>query len=141
LQASAAVAALLADLQRREALLVRVRGALPQPVADHCVQATLENGHLTLVVDSPVWVDRLRLLAPQLCNDLAPELAETIQDFRVRAQPTLQLRVESQVARWYRGSASPNAVRSVEAAAAALGNSPLAHSLRRLDNTLERRDG
>lgn len=148
LQASAAISALLADLQRQEALLERVRAALPDPMAGHCVQATLEDGHLTLVVDSPVWVDRLRFLAPQLSVKLSGRLstdpdppadeADAIRDCRVRAQPALQLGAARPAPRWYRGGASPDAVRSVESAAAALGTSPLADSLRRLAKTLER---
>jgi hypothetical protein len=146
LQASAAISALLADLQRREALLESVRAVLPDPMAGHCVQATLEDGHLTLVVDSPVWVDRLRFLAPQLSVKLSGRLstdspadeADAIRDCRVRAQPALQLGTSRPAPRWYRGGASPDAVRSVESAAAALGTSPLADSLHRLAKTLER---
>ncbi len=145
LRASAAVGALLQDLQRREALLRQVQRALPEALARHCIHASLDEGNLSLVVDSPVWVDRLRFLVPQLIANLDPRLAaglaerstDPIQGWRVRARPLPRLDIDEVEPRWYRGSTGPEAISAVESAAAALGTTPLADSLRRLAKTLQ----
>ncbi len=141
LQGSDAVAALLLELRRREALLERVRSLLPASVARHCTQATLEEGQLTLSCDSPAWVDRLRFLSPQFLPALA-EQGEPVETCRVRALP---MSVASRPAADQSpapGSGTPVAatgagsVLALEQTAAALGDTPLAASLRRLAGSL-----
>jgi hypothetical protein len=139
LHASEAVSALLAEVQRRDALLERVRTLLPESIARHCTQATIEDGCLTLIVDSPAWVDRLRFLSPQFLPALARD-ADAVQDCRVRVQPAVVPR-----AGWHaatgglgRSGVGSNAIQAVEQAAEALGDSGLAISLRRLAATLRR---
>jgi hypothetical protein len=71
LRASTAAAALLEEIERREQLLGQVRQKLPDALAQHCCQAALDAGELTLFVDSSVWVDRFRFLGSDLITDLA----------------------------------------------------------------------
>ena len=138
LKGSDAVSALLLELQRREALLGRVRSLLPASVARHCTQATVEDGRLTLICDSPAWVDRLRFLSPQFLVALA-EAGVEVQDCRVRAQPALPASY-GVVERHILPRPGTGAVRAVEQTAAAMGDTPLAASLRRLAGTLSRSD-
>ena len=143
LQGSDAVAALLLELQRREALLERVRSLLPASIAPHCTQATLEHGQLTLSCDSPTWVDRLRFLSPQFLPALA-EQGEPVATCRVRAQPLSGARQEAAQQSPTLGSGDrgnvtatkSGAITALEDTAAALGDTPLAASLRRLAGSL-----
>lgn len=143
LQGSDAVAALLLELRRREALLERVRSLLPASIARHCTQATLEDGQLTLSCDSPTWVDRLRFLSPQFLPTLA-EQGEPVATCRVRAQPISGAIQDAAQQSPPFESANPGnatgaqsgAVRALEDTAAALGDTPLAASLRRLAGSL-----
>lgn len=86
LRASKPVAALLDEIEQREQLLSEIRGHLPVSMARHCHQASLRAGELTLFVDSPVWVDRLRFL----CSELIASLVATgieVETCRVRVLP------------------------------------------------------
>ncbi|WP_295543539.1 DUF721 domain-containing protein [uncultured Thiohalocapsa sp.] len=138
LQGSDAVVALLAEIERRDALLAHVRSLLPATVARHCTQATLDEGQLTLICDSPAWVDRLRFLSPQFLPALAAR-GRAVTACRVRVQP--QVVAAPAVARAHAAGDSPRAVnpdaaRVVEQYASVLGDSPLAASLCRLAATL-----
>ncbi len=59
------------SLRWRQALLARVRKALPSPLDSHCVAAGLSGDRLVLFADSPVWGSRLRFLAPSLVAALS----------------------------------------------------------------------
>ncbi|MBK5930922.1 DciA family protein [Halochromatium salexigens] len=90
LRASKPVAALLDEIERRERLLYEIRGHLPADSAMHCRQASLLAGELTLFVDSPVWVDRVRFLCSELIASLAPAGIE-VETCRVRVSPQVAL--------------------------------------------------
>lgn len=140
LQGSDAAAALLAEIERRDALLSRVRALLPACVARHCTQASIDEGLLTLVCDSPAWVDRLRFLSPQFLPALAAS-GEAVTECRVRAQPTpalVALEAGPCAESLPAARATPKAAQTMEHTAAALGDTPLAGSLRRLAETLRR---
>lgn len=91
LRASQPIAALLDEIERREQLLCAIRQGLPAELAKHCCQAALSAGELTLFVDSPVWVDRLRFLCPKLIgSDLISGLASLdteVKACKVRVLP------------------------------------------------------
>jgi len=57
-------------LARRNALLQRVRQALPDEVAHHCVAAEIEDHALRLLADSAGWATRLRYFARDLVRRL-----------------------------------------------------------------------
>lgn len=60
-------------LERRDrelALLGLVLNRLPDPLRAHCRDATLAEGILTLVLDSPAWVTRARFLIEDLTRSL-----------------------------------------------------------------------
>lgn len=86
LRASQPIAALLDEVERREQLLSEIRTHLPADIARHCHQASLLAGELTLCVDSPVWVDRVRFLCSELIASLAPAGIE-VETYRVRVLP------------------------------------------------------
>lgn len=133
LRRSDAAAALLLELQRREELLARVRSLLPANLARHCMQATIEDGRLTLICDAPAWVDRLRLISPQFLAALVADGAD-VRGCRVRAQPVAHRAAPRPGGPLPRpGSA---AVQAVEQTAGAIGHNDLAASLRRLAGTL-----
>jgi hypothetical protein len=129
---------LLLEIQRREALLARIRTLLPASVAGHCTQAAIEEGLLTLICDSPAWVDRLRFLSPQLMSALVAA-GDRVRDCRVRARPAAAGPYRP-AARRAPAAPGGGAVQAVEQSAAALGDTPLANSLRRLAATLRGAD-
>ena len=130
---SDAVAALLAEIRKRDDLLARVRRRLPPAIEGHCRQATLQAERLTLFVDSPVWVDRLRFLSPQLIEDLGQD-GIPVAACRVRVAPDATARPE--VAAAAPAAASPSAVKSLERAADCISDTGLSDSLRRLARSL-----
>ena len=69
---SNALEQLVSSARHNDQLLVSVRSRLPDPLGDHCVGALLSNQNLTLFVDSPTWTTRLRFLAEELKQQLAP---------------------------------------------------------------------
>ena len=75
--------------QINEHLLLLVRTRLPDPLCNHCVGAVLFNQHLTLFVDSPSWITRLRFLQESLKQDLAPA-GISFQQMRVKAYHALR---------------------------------------------------
>jgi len=84
LRASQPIAALLDEIERREQLLSAIRQRLPADLAKHCCQASLSAGELSLFVDSPVWVDRLRFLCPEFIgSDLISGLASLDTEVKV----------------------------------------------------------
>jgi hypothetical protein len=64
--------ALQKQCSKFDELLTMVRTRLPDPLCDHCISATLEANQLTLYVDSPAWLHRLRFMQGTLDRDLAP---------------------------------------------------------------------
>ncbi len=77
--------------RQQQRLLDQVRSLLPQPLAEHCLHARIQDRRLILHVDSPAWHSRLRFLAPQLLHglrNLAPHLEQVVP--RVLPPHTLQ---------------------------------------------------
>lgn len=136
LRKSEPIAALLSEIERRECLLFSVRRLLPAPLAGHCRQATIEGGQLRLLVDSPVWVDRLRLIAPELIDALRANGGANgieIETCRVRAAPEVDLTSNCDQAGATRRAFNPTlAVGCLQQAAASVGHAALAQALRRL---------
>jgi hypothetical protein len=133
---SDAVAALLEEIRRRNDLLARIRRRLPPVIEGHCRQATLQAERLTLFVDSPLWVDRLRFVSPQLVKDLGDDGIQ-VAECRVRVAPEGMPRI--QPASSVPAGASPGAVMQLERAADCIANPALAESLRRLARSLASR--
>jgi hypothetical protein len=136
LRGSDAVAALLSELQRRDELLQRVRDAIPEAFRPHCKQASLRDGLLHLSVDSPVWVSRLKFLAPQLVDDLRT-VDLPVDDYRVRALP--ETATAPAVGRNTATFSPPFAADHLTQAADAIADRELADSLRRLADSLSKR--
>lgn len=134
LRRSDPVAALLDAIERRERLLSTVHAALPAALARHCRQAALDQDRLTLIVDSPAWVDRLRFLSPQVVDALTT-LGVPVRDCQVRVVPGHRPADEEPAAG--SGHRSAVATQCLEQAATGLGDGPLAASLRRLAHTLD----
>lgn len=86
LGASETPGTLLVRLDRQRQLLQAVRARLLPPLDAHCLYATLEEGKLTLITDSPAWASRLRFQAPELTAYLASTQGE-IEACQVRVQP------------------------------------------------------
>ena len=80
------IARYLTAIERDARLLREIRSALPQPLDEHCLHASLDAGALTLLTDSPVWSSRLRFFVPDLERALAPRHG-SIASCRVRIQP------------------------------------------------------
>jgi hypothetical protein len=57
-------------LAAHDALLRRVRAALPDEVAPHCVAAASDGNALRLLADSGAWATRLRYLGRDLLRQL-----------------------------------------------------------------------
>ncbi|TVQ86127.1 MAG: DUF721 domain-containing protein [Chromatiaceae bacterium] len=135
LRKNEAIAALLIEIEQREALLSTIRAALPAPLAGHCQQAAVAAGRLTLIVDSPVWVDRLRFIAPQLIDAVRRTGAE-VATCRVRAVPLVGPPNASGRADEAGHSFTPTlAATCLRQAAADVGDSALGQALRRLATT------
>ena len=80
------LARLLDRAEKIAGLTGLVRDALPEPVADHVVAASLRDGCLTVLADSPVWAARLRFVDPAL--------GERLKEFGVSAE-RIQIRVRA----------------------------------------------
>jgi hypothetical protein len=150
---SAAASALLAELERRERLLTWLRSKLPEPLARHCRQAALERETLVIVVDSPVWVARLRFAAQEFLAEFpagvpdgqGPESATTgaprpVTRCQVKAlPPDPRVSSRTKIATRTGARANGDAAKSVAAVAASVRSRDLADSLHRLAKTLEGR--
>lgn len=55
-----------AHAQETPDVLERVRALLPAAVAEHCLEARLNQDTLTLFLDSPAWTTRVRFLADEM---------------------------------------------------------------------------
>ena len=82
------VAALVAHVQRLQAINVLLPTCLPGELAAHVRTAGWREDRLVLQADSAAWVTRLRFLAPQLlrCLQQHPPLA-TVQHLELRVAP------------------------------------------------------
>ena len=122
--------ALLALIDRRHQLLQAIRARLSPPLDAHCLCATLEEGKLTLVTDSPAWASSLRFQAPELTAELVSTHGE-IEACRVRVQPLAVARRALDVER-PRARISPATVSLLRQAAEAQGDTELGRALCRL---------
>lgn len=137
-----AAAALLKSIQEKAALLQQVRAFLPSDIQPHCKQASIQDGVLTLSVDSPAWSSRLRLQTPALIGaieavrpeaPLAPE-ALLIRKLRIRVLPVPPAPADHD--RETVRPASPAAAQLLKQAAEDVANHELARSLTNLAITL-----
>jgi hypothetical protein len=78
----------LAERQaRQEVLQPGWRRAVSPELARHCSPLTLEQGRLTVQVDSPVWAHRLRTEGGSLLPRLQAEMTERVSELAVRVVP------------------------------------------------------
>jgi hypothetical protein len=78
---------------RELALLGMVLSRLPDPLRAHCRDATLAEGVLTLVLDSPAWVTRARFLIEDLTRSLRREgVVKIATQVRIRAEGDAEMR-------------------------------------------------
>ena len=80
------IAAYLDTIERNASLLRDIRRALPAPLDEHCLHASLDAGVLTLVTDSPAWASRLRFFAPELERN-PDSHSSPVVSCRIRIQP------------------------------------------------------
>jgi hypothetical protein len=79
------LAKLLHRAEKIAGLTGLVRDALPEPVAAHVVAASLRDGCLTVLADSPVWAARLRYVDPGLGKRLE-EFGVTAERIKIRVR-------------------------------------------------------
>ena len=80
------IAGYIAAMERHRLLLQEIRRALPVPLNEHCLHASVDAGVLTLTTDSPVWSSRLRFFAPELERRIDHRYGP-ISSCRIRVQP------------------------------------------------------
>jgi hypothetical protein len=122
--------ALLTLIDGQRQLLQTIRARLTPPLDAHCLYATLEEGKLTLVTDSPAWASRLRFQAPELTANLGSIQGE-IAACQVRVQPLAVARRAPDVAR-PRARISPATASLLRQAGEAQGDTELGRALCRL---------
>lgn len=66
LRDSEGTAPLLVLIDQQRQILRAVHDKLTPPLDNHCLHASLDEGKLTLVTDSPAWASRLRFFCPRL---------------------------------------------------------------------------
>ena len=124
------IAGYITAIERNAQLLRKIRSALPPPLDDHCLHASLEAGVLTLLTDSPVWSSRLRFFAPELVRHLAGS-GDTIAACRVRVRPLALVRSTAPKA-IRKNRLSARTVQHLIEAAAGIQDAKIAAALRRL---------
>jgi hypothetical protein len=123
------IAGYLQAIERNAQLLREIRSILPQPLDAHCLHASLEDGILLLLTDSPVWSSRLRFFTPELTHNLsAPHGA--IADCRIRVQPSSASSATS--VQSTKAKLTPKTARHLLDAASEIRDAQLAAALRRL---------
>ena len=82
------LSALLGQLQHLRRLTALLRGALPEPLASHCLAANLDGETLVVGCDSAVWATKLRYQVPAVLARLRnhPDVPALAQ-IRIRVQP------------------------------------------------------
>ena len=130
LRDSEGTAPLLVLIDQQRQILRAVHDKLTPPLDNHCLHASLDEGKLTLVTDSPAWASRLRFFAPDLISALGLGLGR-IEECRIRVQPPRSmgqgLGGEMKAPRL-----SPATTRLLLDAADAQGETNLGRALRRL---------
>jgi hypothetical protein len=121
----------LIDQQRQ--VLRAVRDKLTPPLDNHCLHASLDEGKLTLVTDSPAWASRLRFFAPDLIGALGLGFGR-IEECRIRVQPPRSMGQGGQGLGGEMNAPrlSPATARLLLDAADAQGETDLGRALRRL---------
>ena len=127
LTGSPAVIRALAAQRREDALLARVRDILAPGARPHCLQATLKDGSLTVIVDAAAWATRLRYLAPELVQGLS---ASGVTAAKIRARPADNQPIRQTAQRVQR--LTPAAAEHLTAAAEHMTDAGMAEVFRRL---------
>jgi hypothetical protein len=124
-------ATLLANLRRQQQWLDRIRGRLPQVLAQHCNSCTLSGSTLLLYTDAPAWSFQLRFAVPKLLQELQGEgAAVTAVEIRVATPPP---EPRSRPARL----PSPDVTELIQSYSSGADDDPLNQALRRLGGTLD----
>lgn len=118
----------LAAIERHTQLLREIRAALPPPLDEHCLHASLDAGVLTLFTDSPVWSSRLRFFTPELEHRLTPRYG-SLAACRIRIHIHIRPHASSQASN---NKLSAMTVQHLTDAAAGIEDAELAAALRRL---------
>jgi hypothetical protein len=126
---------------RELALLGIVLSRLPDPLRAHCRDTTLAGGILTLVLDSPAWVTRVRFLIEDLTRSLEREgVMKIVTRVRIRDEGDAPAghravpRVDAVVAPSGSGRLSRRAIAHLLGAADGMPDPMLAEVFRRFAN-------
>ncbi len=133
---SGATGRLLKRVREHQDVLALVRRELPVPLRDHCIYAMLENGALSLFVDSPAWASKMHFHGPRLVADLSRSRLAA-RRFKVRILPR---QANPRPMRRPARRPTPETAQSLAAAATSLGDTHLSASLKRLFHTLSTND-
>ncbi len=131
------LAAHLAQIERDQRLLRRVRQALPPPLRGQCLQASVSAAKLTLVTGSAAWATRLRFMAPDILQGLADKWPG-LRECRVRIRPIATGTPRQEDPSRAGATLSPAAVSHLISAAEGLSDPALAAALRQLAFSAER---
>jgi hypothetical protein len=124
---------LYSQVQQQQQLLAAVRKALPPNLARHCSAASLNGGVLNLFTDSPVWISKMRFLAPKLLSKLRSQ-HPGIASIAVRCEaPTKSISRRPKLPAARHSNA---AARSVKDSAEGVSNPALRAALQRLAQAL-----
>jgi hypothetical protein len=127
LTGSPAVMYCLEQQRAEDRVLARVRDLLAPGARAHCIQASNNDGELTVTVDSAAWATRLRYLAPDLAQSLAWSGVTAVQ---IRARPRERNPLRQTAERLPK--LAPAVVEHLTAAADHMADAGIAEVLRRL---------
>jgi len=131
LQQNARISGYLAAIEQHLQLLREIRAALPPPLDEHCLHATLDAGVLALVTDSPVWSSRLRFFSPELKRHLIPHHGAIVA-CHIRVQPQADSTSIATLGKTPSNRLSPKTAQHLMDAAASIDDPRIAAALRRL---------
>ena len=88
---------LISRMDKLRSLNARLQQLLPTPLAQHCSVASADQGRLSILVSSPAWATRLRLLHPKIIkafNDLGIKSVTTqiLPENQQQARPRVGMR-------------------------------------------------
>ncbi len=79
---------LLFKISECSEITFQIKKQLPDFIATHCNQCTINEKRLTILVDNPIWVSRLRFYTPSLLEKLNQQFPYQFSTVKIRVLPS-----------------------------------------------------
>ncbi len=126
---------ILFKISESNRITFQLKKQLPEFIASHFNQCTTKEKTITILVDSPIWVSRLRFYIPSLLEKINQQADYNFQSIKIRVLPNIL--TNHQTPHESKTVPSKAVIKLLQESADHIKEEQLKKALQRLSNTLD----